>query len=266
MFDGFSFDDEETIERSILFVGGDSTSFMISAIIKNLKEAGYGVIPVEPTVEKLNAHREDTKAMIIYLDDYIYTDREVLVYIRDLCLGGEQSIILVGDEGELKVAHKALPEEIIFEVFARPLDIKALIEGVDRLLKQNADLVKKRTILLVDDDGDFLKLARSWLGKRYHVIIVNSGMQAITYLATNTPDLILLDFEMPITSGPQVMEMIRAESRTAKIPIFFLTGKSDTDSVMQALNQKPEGYILKSSDRYRLEAYIDNFFEGKKET
>ena len=63
----------------------------------------------------------------------------------------------------------------------------------------------------MDDDPTFLKLVKNWLEEEYKVTIVNSGMQAITYLATNTPDLILLDYEMPVTSGPQVLEMIRSD-------------------------------------------------------
>ena len=47
------------------------------------------------------------------------------------------------------------------------------------------------------------------------------------YIADNKPDLILLDYEMPVTSGPQVLEMIRSETKTDTIPVIFLTGKGD---------------------------------------
>ncbi len=116
----------------------------------------------------------------------------------------------------------------------------------------------------MDDDGDFLKMVRGWLSEMYRVIMVNSGMQAITYLATNKPDLILLDYEMPITTGAQVLEMIRSEPTTRGIPIIFLTGKGDRENVTKLLTLKPDGYILKTANRFTLVDAIDQFFEKQK--
>ena len=89
-------------------------------------------------------------------------------------------------------------------------------------------------------------------------------MQAITYIAKNIPDLILLDYEMPVTNGPQVLEMIRSENTTADIPVIFLTGKDDKESVTKVLALKPQGYILKSAGRQKLVGQIEEFFAIKK--
>jgi CheY-like chemotaxis protein len=94
--------------------------------------------------------------------------------------------------------------------------------------------------------------------------MVNSGMAAITFLAKNKVDLILLDYEMPITTGPKVLEMLRSESSTASIPVMFLTVKSDKDSVMQVLKLKPEKYLLKTMPPAELLANIDEFFAKQK--
>ena len=122
----------------------------------------------------------------------------------------------------------------------------------------------KKNILLVDDDATFLKLVKDWLSADYRVTIVSSGMQAITYIAKNRPDLILLDYEMPVTTGPQVLEMIRSEVGTSSIPVFFLTGKGDKESVAKVLRLKPEGYILKSTGRNELLEQIRNYFALQK--
>ena len=89
-------------------------------------------------------------------------------------------------------------------------------------------------------------------------------MQAITFIAKNTPDLILLDYEMPVTTGPQVLEMIRSEVSSEGIPVIFLTGKGDKESVTKVLSLKPNGYILKTVGKEKLLSQIDDFFEGKK--
>jgi DNA-binding NarL/FixJ family response regulator len=107
-------------------------------------------------------------------------------------------------------------------------------------------------------------MLQSWLSDKYRITAVKSGMQAITYIANHKPDLILLDYDMPITPGPQVMEMIRSEFDSSEIPIIFLTGKSDRESIMRVVNLKPQGYLLKSMSSDDIVAAIDNFFISNK--
>ena len=65
---------------------------------------------------------------------------------------------------------------------------------------------------------------------------------------------------MPVTSGPQVLEMLRSDPETRKIPVIFLTGKSDKDSVMSVVSLKPEGYLLKTIDKKELLDKLDEYF------
>ena len=69
---------------------------------------------------------------------------------------------------------------------------------------------------------------------------------------------------MPVTTGPQVLEMLRSESATSSIPVMFLTNKSDKESVMTVLNLKPEKYLLKTMTKQELLENIDDFFKNKK--
>ena len=69
---------------------------------------------------------------------------------------------------------------------------------------------------------------------------------------------------MPVTSGPQVLEMLRADEETKAIPVIFLTGKSDRESVMAVLSLKPEGYFLKSIEREELLNNLKDFFLKQK--
>ncbi|OQA21879.1 MAG: Chemotaxis protein CheY [Firmicutes bacterium ADurb.Bin354] len=119
---------------------------------------------------------------------------------------------------------------------------------------------RKRCILVVDDDTTYLRTIRGWLKDSYRVGMANSGMQALTWLAGNTPDLILLDYDMPVTDGPQVLKMIHGEPGSSDIPVMFLTGRSDKKSIMKVLSLKPAGYLLKSIDRNTLLETLDNYF------
>lgn len=87
---------------------------------------------------------------------------------------------------------------------------------------------------------------------------------AIKYLSTNRPDLVLLDYEMPIVDGRQVLGMIRSESEFSDIPVIFLTSKGDKESVMQVMDLKPDGYLLKTMPPEQIKQSIDTFFQRKK--
>ena len=113
----------------------------------------------------------------------------------------------------------------------------------------NANSNRKHTILLVDDDPVCLRTMSSWLQNFYQVAVAKSGAACIAFLGKTKPDLILLDYEMPVCNGVQTLEMIRNEPAYADIPVMFLTGVSDTEKVKEALNMKPQGYILKNTDR-----------------
>ena len=118
----------------------------------------------------------------------------------------------------------------------------------------------RKSILVVDDDPQYLTMVREWLKGTYKVSMANSGLQAIKWLGRNKVDLILLDHEMPVTSGPQVLEMLRSDSDTSSIPVMFLTGKRDKESVMSVVALKPEGYFLKGIQKEELLEKLQEFF------
>ena len=124
------------------------------------------------------------------------------------------------------------------------------------------NLPDKRRILVVDDDSVMLRTMNNWLSKKYDVFMANSGMNAISLLAKQHVDLILLDYEMPVISGLQVFEMLQSESATADIPVIFLTAKDDKDTVMKVLSVKPAKYLLKTMPTEELMKSIENFFKG----
>lgn len=117
---------------------------------------------------------------------------------------------------------------------------------------------------MVDDSGAMLRNVKGWLEDKYQVILANSGAMAIKYLATNRPDLVLLDYEMPVVDGSQVLEMIRSETEFCDVPVIFLTSKNDKASIMKVMELKPEGYLLKTMEPEKIVQEIDNFFEKQR--
>ena len=79
----------------------------------------------------------------------------------------------------------------------------------------------------------------------YDVTVATSGIQAMTAIGKRRPDLILLDYEMPVCDGRKTLQMIRADEELKDIPVIFLTGISDRAHVQAVVELKPAGYLLK---------------------
>ncbi|WP_408070550.1 response regulator [Butyrivibrio sp. JL13D10] len=251
------------MDNNILLISSGST-FMVDAISKNLTEAGLSVTKAAPKVNELEKYRKEPNVFLFYLGPYVDEIADTLIYLRDICLENEKILCMIGDATEYEIVTSSIPPDMIAERFERPLDIKKVTARMREICLLNDELSRRKNILLVDDDPVFLKLVKGWLDEEYKVTIVNSGMQAITYLATNTPDLILLDYEMPVTSGPQVLEMIRSEAKTSSTPVYFLTGKGDKESVMKVVSLKPNGYLLKTMAKDELLQAVRDFFIANK--
>lgn len=136
---------------------------------------------------------------------------------------------------------------------------------IEKYLKKNEskqkEISNKKKILVVDDSEVMLKVMQELLEQEYDVSVANSGISAISSLALNRPDLILLDYEMPVCNGRQVLEMIRAEKDFADIAVIFLTGRVDKESVKQVLSLKPAGYLSKNLKPLEIKENIDKYFQ-----
>ncbi|MBO6214512.1 MAG: response regulator, partial [Lachnospiraceae bacterium] len=185
---------------------------------------------------------------------------KVMEYIHDMNSDNRKTICLIGESIGLRIAKENLGELKVREEYVRPIDIRQIVADMHEFAQDHFKLSQLKTVLLVDDDTDFLKLMQNWLRDSYWVDVVNSGDQAIEYLADNRPDLILLDYDMPKMSGTEVMKHIKDRPMTASIPIIFLTGISDQEVVMEIIKEKPSGYILKSSTRDEVLDKLDQFF------
>lgn len=136
---------------------------------------------------------------------------------------------------------------------------------IEKYLKKNEskqkEISNKKKILVVDDSGVMLKAMQELLEEEYDVSVASSGISAISSLALNRPDLILLDYEMPVCNGKQVLEMIRGEKDFADIAVIFLTGRVDKESVQKVVSLKPAGYLSKNLKPEEIKENVDKYFQ-----
>ena len=247
------------MEKRLMIVG-EKESFLIRALGKKLKESGIESFYCAPDIDKLDKNWGNKCITAYYLNDNEHVPGNVLHYLKEHLTESGEQIIFIGDRNDTDELKKQMNTVLIRECYPRPLEADKLIKDVAKLMKTGPTAVAKKRVMIVDDDTEYLALVRDWLKDRYQVFMANSGMQACKSLGANKVDLILLDFQMPITSGPQVLEMIRSDKETASIPVFFLTGRNDKESVMQVVNLKPEGYLLKTIEKPALLAKLEQFF------
>ncbi len=238
-------------------------SYLNISLEEQLKELEYNVINVGTGINEINEIKENITAILIYLEEDLLKKQQSLVFLRDKALQNDTPIFVIGDINELAEIRAIVPKQLLKKEFQRPIDVKEVVGQIDEYIKLYGNHTKKK-VLVVDDSGAMLRNVKGWLEERYQVILANSGTMAIKYLATNRPDLVLLDYEMPVLSGKQVLEMIRSESEFSDIPVMFLTSKNDKESIQQVLSLKPEGYILKTTSPEQIVQMIDEFFQKQK--
>lgn len=239
----------------------EKNSFLPISMMEQLKELEYNTVAVELDIQEISKLKESFEVILLYMESEGNEKTKELVYLRDKAVEEDSPIFYMGEE--TTVLRDILPSHILQEVFERPIDVKASAKKMDEFIKEHGKHVKKK-ILVVDDSGIMLRNIKRWLEDKYQVILANSGAMAIKYLATNRPDLVLLDYEMPVIDGSQVLEMIRTETEFCDIPVIFLTGKNDKESIMKVLELKPEGYLLKSMEPQKIIQAIDEFFAKRK--
>lgn len=115
----------------------------------------------------------------------------------------------------------------------------------------------KQTILVVDDERDLLDLIEYNLRKEgYAVLKAENGKEGIKIAKEHKPDLVLLDIMMPKMDGLEAVELMRKDDDLKRIPIIFLTARSDEKTEIEGLNKGGDDFITKPISTTKLVSRI----------
>ncbi len=122
-----------------------------------------------------------------------------------------------------------------------------------------------KTIVAVDDDPAILLYVEEVLQQEgCRVLTASGGEAALALLETESPDLLLLDVQMPGMGGYELLKTLREEARTAKLPVIFLTVKDTTEDEKRGLREGVIDYLSKdvlTPERVDILRYrLRNFF------
>ena len=157
---------------------------------------------------------------------------------------------------------------IQFHVLTRPIGNDIIVEKIAEVLflKYNADkdefeemVDERKCIMLVDDNAAQLRMINEMLKDKFDVQMATSGMKALTLIGKRVPDLIFLDYEMPLCDGKMTLQMIREVEEAKDVPVVFLTGVRDREHIKAVLDLKAAGYMLKPASATAIYQAIEKY-------
>src|SRR4051794_16532046 len=135
--------------------------------------------------------------------------------------------------------------------------------GADTIDPLTAEDTRPKTILIVDDSLDTaMPMARMLSHFGHRGMYVTSGEAALEFVKKQIPDLMLLDVMMPGIDGLEVLRTLRADPRTADLPVVLFSAVSDPEYKAHALRKGATDYWVKASVdfeelRYRIDRLLD---------
>lgn len=113
-------------------------------------------------------------------------------------------------------------------------------------------------ILFVDDEEQIRKLLSTWLARHgYEVTVANDGWEALKAIRTKAPDLVITDVNMPNMNGLELTRRLRADHRTARIPVIMLSARKQANDVLTGYAEGADEYIPKPVEMAVLAAKVE---------
>lgn len=229
----------------------------------------------EVSVMVINASRytarqflERIREQFVNLDEYEVKEENLLSYeqFQKKFEENHPQYSLLFDTGAGYFAFCAIAPHLLSNEDGTSIKAENAMTEVKNYLKRNQaskNQEQKQKILLVDDSELMRHAMKELLQKDYEISMADSGLSAIRSITLDRPDLILLDYEMPVCDGRQVLGMIRSEKEFENIPVIFLTSRMDKESVQKVISLKPSGYLLKTLAPDKLKKEVDDYFRKK---
>ena len=120
-----------------------------------------------------------------------------------------------------------------------------------------------KTIVLIDDEADILDVVRFRLiGMGYKVLTAENGQEGLELVKDKKPDLVLLDFKMPLMDGEEVCKRIKGDEKLKHIPVILLTANSEGMSLEEIRLIGADAAVIKPFDMEKLLVKVKKIIEG----
>lgn len=115
-----------------------------------------------------------------------------------------------------------------------------------------------KTLLIIDDEPAIRLLLKQFFQKKYEVILLDDGIQAMDWLGSHTETpVMILDLNMPVMNGAEVIKKVRASDRHRSAPIIVLSAKESSADRISCLQNGADDYVVKPFNPEEVDARID---------
>ncbi len=259
-------------EQATVMVADDDTEF--SDLLKMFLEANYyrALVVNNPLIiiDTLRSEKPDALLLDIMMpkkdgfevmeemQDYADTARIPIIVLSALRLDNYQERGVL--TGLPEIVSRELPADLLLKLIEEQTSPEAPAQAGEQLKTQ------RPRVLIADDQTELLYLMKEMIeAAGFEVFTANDGVEAMTTVFECSPDIIVLDYNMPRKDGLEVAEDLKNNPLFAHIPIIIVTGAGDKKTKMKGLGMGIDDYLIKPVDTEELIARIRMILKRNKQ-
>lgn len=214
-------------------------------LVELLCEAGFVVDSREHEVEPWDLSPSERPDLVVFGTD-ITSDPLARVRFWSSATADRPRAVVIADQDDRldRLRTAAAGVDAVFGRSSLPMGLVQYAKALAHIGAPPA------TVLVVEDDPAQAQLLATWLEQiNARVRICNSAQMARDSLATDTPDLVLLDVDLPDIDGYAVARLMRQDPRLALVPVVFLTARQSLGDEMEGLRAGGDDFLAKPVER-----------------
>lgn len=136
------------------------------------------------------------------------------------------------------------------------------VEETESLVKEEGEEKENYTILVVDDNMEFLSFLAASISTQYNVLKATNGKEALQLVTQENVDMVISDVMMPVMDGLQLCQAIKSDIKTSHIPVILLTARVGDEYQIEGLNNGADDYITKPFSMEILKLRVKKMLEN----
>ncbi len=177
--------------------------------------------------------------------------------LRLVAMAGDHRTVVIVGAADSFAERIAAARRGAVAFFPRAASASEIMDGLG--VKGSRDPFAGARVLVVDDDTALLGWTEAQLSNRGMTVFTESNPARFwDALGRASPDLIVLDFDMPGLNGVELCRVLRSDHKWRMVPVLFLTGRTDPVSIQAIFAAGADDYLAKSADGAELVMRIEN--------